>query len=256
VLRISRALAVAGLVAIAAGCGGSHSTAPTTPTTTQRTSTVPKHTFQLVAQNFPSVLTGSVTFNVNRTQGNPKKPEGWRRRYTVTLDDLVLRLAGTQGKGDKRKARYTLASAHEVFTGFEDITNSKCKTTHIVWAGSGKAPTGTVEIFSPKFDADVGFAFDVPQRGNTLTRSCKASSGGTKNTVTRTAQISGNANLRLEATKIPTQRFSIGIEVQSSTAGPSSTGGYTIVGTLVPASDVSIPVKVCRPQGGRSICTE
>lgn len=244
--------AATALVVVAAGCGGSHNAAP--PTTTPPTSTVPAKTAALVAQNFPQELTGSVAFNINRTQGNPKKAGGWRRRYTVTLDNLVLRLDAVTGKGDKRKAHYTLASANESFKGFEDITNSKCQTTHIVWAGSSQKPTGTVEVFSPKFDGEVGFAFDVPQHGNTLTRSCKATSGGTPNTITRTAGISGNANLRLEDTKAPTQRFTIGIEVQSSTAGPASTGGYTINGSLVPASDVGSPVKLCRDDNGKLDC--
>jgi hypothetical protein len=242
--------AVAALVAVAAGCGGSHSTAPDT---TIRTTTVPNKTLALVAQNYPSELTGSVTFNINRRQGNPRKPNGWKRRYTVTLDHLVLRRTGVAGKGANRKARYTLASAKESFKGSETLTNSKCQTTHIVWAGSGQPPRGTVEVFSPKFDGEVGFAFDVPQRGATLTRSCTATSGGTPNTVNRTARISGNANLRLEDTKVPTQRFSIGIEVQSSTAGASSTGGYTINGTLVPAS-VGSPVKLCRDDNGKLDC--
>ena len=172
----------------------------------------------------------------------------------MTLDNLILRLSGVTGKGVNGKARYSLVSVDESFKGFEAITNSKCQTTHIVWAGSGQKPTGTVELFSPKFDGEVGFAFNIPQKGTTLTRSCKATSGGTPNTVSRTAQINGNANLRLENTKTPTQRFSIGIEVQSSTAGPSSTGGYTINGTLVPASDVGTPVKLCRDDNGKLDC--
>ena len=256
-LRVSRTFAVGAAVLLAgvvAGCGGSGNAAP--PTTTQHVSTLPKKTTSLVVQNFPSALTGSVTFTINRTQGNPKKAGGWKRHYTVTLDNLVLHLSHVEGKGDKRKASYSLASADESFTGAEDITNSKCQTTHIVWAGSpGRKPTGTVEVFSPKFDGEVGFVFLVPQKGKTLTRSCKATSGGQPNTVTRTARIEGNANLNLRPSKTPTERFAIGIEIQSSTAGASSTGGYTITGSLAPAADVGAPVKVCRQTGDKLDCS-
>lgn len=252
-LRAFTLSAAAALVVVAAGCGGSSKNVA--QSTTQQTSTVPPATQALVVQNFPQQLNGSVAFVINRTQGNPKKPGGWKRNYTVTLDNLVMRLSGVTGTGVNRKARYSLVSADESFKGHEDITNSKCQTTHIVWAAApGQKPAGTVELFSPKFDGEVGFAFDVPQKGTTLTRSCKATSGGTPNTINRTARISGNANLRLENTKTPTQRFSIGIEVQSSTAGPSSTGGYTINGQLVPASDVGAPVKLCRDDNGKLDC--
>ena len=244
-LRVTRAFAVVALVAVAAGCGSSHSSAP--PTTTA-IPTLPKKTTSLVVQNFPAALTGSVTFIINTTQGNPRKPGGWERKYTVKLDNLVLHLSGVEGKGDKRRARYSLVSSDESFTGSEDLTNSKCKTTHIVWAGSGRKPTGTVEVFSPKFDGEVGFVFLVPQRGKTLTRSCKASSGGQQNTVTRTAKIQGNANLKLQPSKSPTQRFQIGIVIQSSTAGQQSSGGYTISGNLAPAA-VGSPVQLCRETG-------
>jgi hypothetical protein len=238
--------AVVALVVVAAGCGGSHSSAP--PTTTEHISTLPKKTTSLVAQNFPSALTGSVTFIINRTQGNPRKPGGSKRQYTVKLDHLVLHLSGVEGKGDKRKAHYSLVSSDESFTGSEVLTTSKCKTTRIVWSGSAHKPSGTVEVFSPKFDGEVGFVFLVPQRGKSLTRPCTASSGGQKNTVIRTARIEGNANLKLVPSKTPSQRFSIGIEIQSSTAGPQASGGYTINGTLVPAS-VGSPVQLCRQTG-------
>lgn len=114
-----------------------------------------------------------------------------------------------------------------------------------MWAGSGRKPTGTVELFSPKFDGEVGFVFLVPQKGKTLTRPCNATSGGKKSTVVRTARIQGNANLKLVPSKDPSQRFSIGIEIQSSTAGPGASGGYTINGNLVPAG-VGNPVQLCR----------
>ncbi|HZD97330.1 MAG TPA: hypothetical protein VE132_04105, partial [Micromonosporaceae bacterium] len=113
---------------------------------------------------------------------------------------------------------------------------------------------GAVKIFSPKFDAEVGFSFLVPQRGTTVTRPCRSTSGGTRNTVTRTAEIQGNANLKLTATKTPAGRFSIGIEVQSSTAGPQETGGYTINGTLAPPANSSHPVQLCRQQGDKRTC--
>jgi hypothetical protein len=251
VLRVSRALPAVALVALVAGCGGSHTATP--PTTTQQVNTVPKPTLELVVDNFPSELEGSVVYRVNSVQGNPKKPGGVKRNYTVMLDHLVLRLAGVRGKGDKRQARYNLVSAHQSFSGFEDLTSSKCKTTHIVWDGSGKAPVGAVQIYSPKFDAPVTFVFDVAQRGTTMTRPCRSSSGGVRNTVTRTARIDGDANLRLEATKNPAGRFSIGIEIQSSTAGPAQSGGYTINGTLVPP-ETGNPVKVCRQASGRPTC--
>jgi hypothetical protein len=250
VLRFSRAFAVVAAVLLAgvvAGCGSSGGAAPST---TQQITTLPKAKTSLVVQNFPSALTGSVVFTINRTQGNPKKAGGWKRHYTVTLDNLVLHLSHVQGKGDQRKASYSLVSADESFTGAEDSTNSKCQTTHIVWAGSpGHKPTGTVEVFSPKFDGEVGFVFLVPQKGKTLTRSCKATSGGKRNTVARTARIEGNANLNLRPSKTPTERFAIGIEIQSSTAGASSTGGYTINGSLTPAAAVSNPVQLCRQTG-------
>jgi hypothetical protein len=62
------------------------------------------------------------------------------------------------------------------------------------------------------------------------------------------------ANLGLEYAKTPTQRFSIGIEVQPS-AGPAASGGYTINGSLVPASDVGSPVKLCRDDNGKLDCS-
>jgi hypothetical protein len=111
-----------------------------------------------------------------------------------------------------------------------------------------------VEIFSPKFDAPVGFVFLVPQRGATTTRPCGATSGGQKNTVTRTAKIEGNANLKLTASKAPAARFSIGIEIQSSTAGTLESGGYTIGGTLAPPAGASNPVRLCRQQGDKLNC--
>lgn len=250
-LRLSRGLPAVALVVIAAGCGGSHSSAPTT--TTAPVNTVRKKTLELVAANFPAQLAGSLVFKINRTQGHPKKPGGWKRKYTVTLDHIQLRLTRVQGKGNARKARYDLVSAQESFTGFEDLTNSKCKTTHIVWAGSRRRPTGAVEIFSPKFDAEVGFVFLVPQRGNSTTRPCRSSSGGRRNTVTRTARIQGNANLRLEKSTSPADRFSIGIEIQSSTAGSQETGGYTINGILTPPA-AGKPVQLCRSRGGKLTC--
>ena len=154
-LRFSRVLAVAAgvlVVGVVAGCGGSHSATP--PTTTQQITTLPKKTTSLVVKNFPSALTGSVQFTINRTQGNPRKAGGWKRHYTVKLDNLVLHLSHVSGKGNNRKASYSLVSADESFAGSEAITNSKCKTTHIVWAGSpGQKPTGTVEVFSPSSTA-------------------------------------------------------------------------------------------------------
>jgi hypothetical protein len=248
--RVWRASAVVALAVLAAGCGGSHTTAPTTTTPVN---TVPQPTLELVVKNFPAELAGSLTFKIDSTQGNPKKPGGWRRRYTVALDHIVLRLTGVQGKGDKRQAGYKLVSAQETFSGFEDLTNSKCKTTHIVWDGSGKRPTGTVAIYGPKFDASVGFAFLVPQRGATTTRPCSSSSGGVHSTVTRTARIAGNANLRLATEKNPLGRFSIGIEIQSSTAGQSRNGGYTITGLLAPAG-AEAPVQLCRESGTKLTC--
>ncbi len=125
------------------------------------------------------------------------------------------------------------------------LTTSKRKTAHIVWGEApGKHPTGAVEIFGPKFDGAVGFVFLVPQRGKATTRFCNASSSSEQNTVTRTGRIDGNANLRLESTKTPARRFSIGIETQLSTSGPSRSGGYAINGALVP-SDTGAPVNVC-----------
>ena len=233
------------LVGVAAGCGGSKSA---TPTTSPPIPTLPKKTTSLRVENFPAALTGDVTYAINAKQGNPKKPHGREQKYTVKLDNLVLRLASVTGKGDNRKARYSLQSSDESFTGSEVLTTSKCKTTKIVWAGSGQKPTGTVEVFSPKFDGEVGFVFLVPQRGKTLTRPCTASSGGTHNTVTRTARIQGNANLKLKPSKTPSDRFSIQIEVQSSTAGPEESGGYSINGNLIPAK-VGIPVQICRQTG-------
>jgi hypothetical protein len=254
VLRVSRAFPIAAvaLAIILAGCGGSHSTAPTT--TTGPISTIPQKTLALVVDKFPSSLAGSITFRIKRAQGKPNKPGSSTRNYTVTLDNLVLRLAKVQGTGDKRTARYDLVRAHESFSGFETLTNSKCQTTRIDWAGSGAPPRGAVEIFSPKFDAEVGFSFLVPQRGTTTTRPCRSSSGGRHNTVTRTAEIQGNANLNLRATKTPAGRLSIGIEVQSSTAGPSQSGGYTINGTLAPPANSSTPVKLCRENGNQLDC--
>ena len=244
-LKVSRAFAVVALVAVAAGCGSSHSSAPPT---TEPINTLPKKTTSLRVENFPSALTGSLTFAIDQTQGNTKTGPGRKQDYTVKLDNLLLSLRGVEGKGDNRKARYGLESVNESFTGSEVLTTSKCKTTQIVWAGSGKKPTGTVEVFSPKFDGEVGFVFLVPQRGDTRTRPCTASSGGKRSTVTRTARIEGNANLKLVPSKSPDQRFSIGIEIQSSTAGPDASGGYTIKGNLVPAS-VGSPVQLCRQTG-------
>jgi hypothetical protein len=257
VLRVGRAFgvaAVAALVLVAAGCGGSGSSSPSTtaPTTTQ-TNTIPKQTTSLVVKNFPSTLTGGLTFHINSAQGKPNEPGAWKRRYTVTLNNLVLRLAGISGTGDTRQARYHLVSADEGFTGFENLTSSKCKTSHIVWAGTNRKPTGTVEVFGPKFDSSVGFVFLVPQQGKTVTRACNASSGGTKATVTRTARIEGNANLNLLPGQRPTKRFLIGIEIQSSTAGPQSSGGYTISGSLNPASEGS-PVTLCHSTNGKLNC--
>jgi hypothetical protein len=243
VLRASTAFLVVVLIAIAAGCGGgSHSPTTTAPVT----STVPKKTQQLVVGNFPSQLAGSLIYNINRTQGKAGQPGSWQRKYTVKLDNVVLRLAAVQGKGAKRKARYNLVSADESFAGSEDLTNSKCKTSHIVWAGSGRSPTGAVEVFSSKFDAPVGFVFLVPQSGAVTTRPCTSTSGGTKGTVTRTARIQGNANLRLANTKSPAQRFTIGIQIESSTAGTSTGGGYTINGSLTPPAALAQPATVCQ----------
>ena len=249
-LRVTRALPAVLLAVIVAGCGGSHSSAPPTTSTIP---TIPLKTLQLTVQKFPQTLEGSVVFNINRTQGNPKKAGGWKRKYTVTLDHLVLRLSSVQGEGAKRQARYSLVKAHESFAGTETLTNAKCKTTRIVWAGSAQPPTGTVQIYGPKFDAPVGFVFLVPQRGASTTRDCHASSGGTKNTVVRTAKIEGNANLKLTASKQPAARFSIGIEIQSSTAGAAQSGGYTIGGTLTPPA-VGKPVQICRQQGDKLDC--
>src|SRR5439155_1753187 len=120
----------------------------------------------------------------------------------VTLSHLLLRREWVHGNGDSRKASYHLVSAREAFSGYEVMTDSKCKTTRTVWAGSRRPATGTVEIFSPKFDASVGFVFLVPQRGKTTTRRCHSTGGGTKGTASRTARIVGNANLKLTATKI------------------------------------------------------
>jgi hypothetical protein len=250
VLRVSTVIAVAALAAIAAGCGSSHSTAPPT---TSSIPTIPKKTLQLAVKDFPNQLAGSIVFNIDRTHGDPRKPGGWRRQYTVKLTHLVLRRIWVRGKGDQRKARYDLVSAKEAFTGFEDLTNSKCKTTRIVWAGSGKPATGDVEIFGPKFDASVGFVFLVPQRGATTTRPCRSGGAGARNTVTRTARIAGNANLKLVASKVPSNRFAIGIEIQSSTAGTGETGGYTINGILAPPATGS-PVQVCKEQGTKLTC--
>jgi hypothetical protein len=237
---------------VLAGCGSSHSSAP--PTTTSTIPTIPKKTLELAVQKFPQTLDGSISFTINRIQGKPNRPHGWKRRYSVTLDHIVLHLTGTSGKGDQRKARYNLVKAHESFTGSETLTNAKCQTTRIVWAGSDQAPTGTVELFGPKFDAQVGFVFLVPQRGTTTTRPCRSSSGGQKSSVTRTARIEGNANLKLVAAKNPAGRFSIGVEVQSSTAGPDQSGGYTINGELAPPASASNPVQICRSDGGKLDC--
>jgi hypothetical protein len=83
----------------------------------------------------PSDLTGNVTFVINQKRGNPKRAGGRKQNYTVKLDDLVLHLSGVEGTGDNRKARYSLQSVKESFAGPESLTNSKCQTTHIVWAG-------------------------------------------------------------------------------------------------------------------------
>lgn len=253
VLRVSRALPVVALVAIAAGCGGGSHSSSTTTATTQPVNTVPKPTQALVVGKFPSQLAGSLTYNINRSQGKQNQPGSWRRKYSVTLDNVLLRLAAVQGKGAKQKARYNLVSADESFTGSEDLTNSKCKTSHIVWTGTGTHPTGAVEVFGPKFDAEVGFVFLVPQHGNVTTRPCTAKSGGSKGTVSRTAKIEGNANLRLAATKSAADRFSIGIQIESSTAGAGTGGGYTINGTLAPPATGS-PVRLCRLQGDKLSC--
>lgn len=137
---------------------------------------MPQPTLALVVQNFPTELVGNLTYAINSTQGNPKKAGGQKRKYTVTLDHLVLRL--TSVKGDNRQTTYKLVSAHQAFDGFEDITHSKCKTTHIVWDGSGRAPAGAVAIYSPKFDASVGFVFNIFQRGATATRPCGTTRAG------------------------------------------------------------------------------
>lgn len=249
-LRVSRVWPAVVLVAIAAGCGSSHSAAPTT---TETIPTIPKKTLQLVVRQFPRELAGSVVFNIDRTQGAPGKRGSWRRKYIVSLTHLLLRRSWVRGTGDQRKARYDLVSATEAFSGFENLTNSKCKTTHIVWAGAGKPATGVVEIFGPKFDASVGFVFLVPQRGRTTTRPCGSHGAGARNTVTRTARIVGNANLKLVASKTPAGRFSIGIQIQSSTAGSGETGGYTINGMLAPP-DTGTPVQLCRSHGGKLTC--
>jgi hypothetical protein len=248
--RVSRVWPAAALVAIVAGCGSSHSAAPTTTATIP---TTPQKTVELVVQQFPRELAGSVVFNIDRTQGKPGRPRSSRRKYTVSLTHLLLRRSWVRGKSDQRKARYDLVSAKETFSGFEDLTSSKCKTTRTVWAGSGARATGAVEIFSPKFDALVGFIFYVPQRGSTTTRPCGSRSGGVQGSVTRTARIVGNANLKLVASKVPAARFSIGIEIQSSTAGPGQSGGYTINGSLAPPQTGS-PVQVCRSHGGKLTC--
>jgi hypothetical protein len=204
-------------------------------------------------QQFPRELAGSVVFKIDRTLGTQGKPRSSRRKYTVSLTHLLLRRTWVRGQGDARKARYDLVSAREAFSGYEDLTSSKCKTTRTVWAGSGAPPNGAVEIFSPKFDASVGFIFYVPQRGRTTTRPCGSHSGGRRNTVTRTARIVGNANLKLVASKTPAARFSIGIEIQSSTVGSGETGGYTINGNLAPPLTGS-PVQVCRSHSGKLSC--
>jgi hypothetical protein len=257
-LRATRAFGLAAaLVALGftvTGCGGSHSAAQTKPTDRQTVNTVPEQASQLVAKNFPSALTGFLTLDVDSAQGHQDTPGASKRKYTVTLDNLVLRLAGTQGTGNHRRARYRLVSADESIKGFENITSSRCQTTHIVWAGPGRKPTGTVDVLGPSFDAGVGFLFLVRQRGQALTRPCKATSGGRKSTLTSTAKIQGDANLRLEAAKDPTQRFSIGVEIRSSTVGPSASGGYTVSGLLAPTSE-SAPVTLCRNQGGNLDCS-
>lgn len=212
---------------------------------------MPQPALDLVVQSFPTELVGGVSFSVDSTKGNPKKPDGWIRKYTVALDHIVLRLTDARGKGDERRARYRLESARESLSGFEDRTSSKCETTHIVWDGTSRRPTGTVVIDSPKFDASVAFAFLVPQRGATTTRACNSSGAGVRSTVTRAARISGNANLRLETEKNPLGRFSIGIEIRSSTVGPSQSGGFTISGTLKAAG---APVRLCRESGGKLSC--
>lgn len=68
-IRVSRVFAVAAVVVAAgviAGCGSSKSATP--PTTTQ-IPTLPKKTTSLRVENFPSALTGNVTFVINQTQG-------------------------------------------------------------------------------------------------------------------------------------------------------------------------------------------
>jgi hypothetical protein len=54
--------------------------------------------------------------------------------------------------------------------------------------------------------------------------------------------------LKLVPSKDPSQRFSIGIEIQSSTTGPGASGGYTFKGNLVPPG-VGSPVRLCRQTG-------
>jgi hypothetical protein len=250
VLRSSGALVVVALAIVLAGCRGSHSSAPTT---TETVPTLPKSVTQLAVKSFPASLAGNLTFNIDRTQGNPKQPGGSRRNYVVKLSNVQMHLANVQGTGAKRTARYNLVSADESFSGYEDLTNSKCQTTHIVWGGSGHAPTGAIAVYGPKFDSRVGFIFLVPQRGRTLTRPCGATTGGTPNTVTRTARIVGFANLKLKNTKAPSQRFAIGIQIESSTAGSGESGGYTINGSLKPP-DSGTPVQICKQHGDKLTC--
>ena len=44
------------------------------------------------------------------------------------------------------------------------------------------------------------------------------------------------------------------LQPAAATAGPSSTGGHAINGTLVPASDGGSPVKLCRDDNGKLDC--
>jgi len=254
VSRVEGAFAFAAVTALAlvvAGCGGPGSSAPTTTAQTAPGNTVPST--QLVVKNFPSTLTGTVTLAVDSRQGKENEPGASERKYTVTLNNLVLRLAGINGTGDQRRASYRLVSADESISGFENVTNSKCETSHIVWDGTNRTPSGTVDVLGPTFDSSVGFVFLVPLKGDALTRPCKATSGGRESTVSSTARIAGNANLNLLPGKSPTKRFLIGIEIQSSTNGPSASGGYTINGLLHPASE-GRPVTLCRSADGKLDC--
>jgi hypothetical protein len=167
--------AVTALVLAVAGCGGSGSSTPTTTAATAPVN-IPKQ--QLVVKNFPSTLTGAVRFDVDSRQAKENEPGSSSRKYTVTLNNLALRLARIDGTGDNRHASYRLVSADESFTCFENVTSSKCRTSHIVSDGTNRKPAGTVDVLGPTFDSSVGFVFLVPLKGKALTRSCKATSGG------------------------------------------------------------------------------